>query len=268
MTSPPSSHPFLRPAVAVASAASGSLDGQQRRASYGFTGAYQSMLTPVTGSEDTSFARPTSPASAAATSSRGPSPRPPSTTRTPFDTTMNGSAEPFADPSESPRKLSRWEEKVQGDLAGWRGGEGVPQAGVPNETYYGQPPTGVVGRDLPKEIVRIERDWSLGDICQFATAFPLELESRLSPASFQLFVEAINDPLREAYSTSGAVIDNIIAIVTWWTSLIWRTSHFEKELQRAEEVIRMANETTFNRVGLNILSPREVALQYLEIEYY
>lgn len=62
------------------------------------------------------------------------------------------------------------------------------------------------------------------------------------------------------------MIDNIIAIVTWWTSLIWRTSHFEKELQRAEEVIRMANETTFNRVGLNILSPREVALQYVSLK--
>lgn len=93
--------------------------------------------------------------------------------------------------------------------------------------------------------------------------FPLELESRLSPASFQLFVEAINDPLREAYSTSGAVVDNLIGIATWWTSLIWRPSHFEKELRRAEEVIQLANETTFNRVGLNILNPRAVALQYV-----
>lgn len=42
----------------------------------------------------------------------------------------------------------------------------VPQAGVPNSTYYGQPQTGTIGRDLPKEIVRIERDWHLGDICQ------------------------------------------------------------------------------------------------------
>lgn len=43
----------------------------------------------------------------------------------------------------------------------------VPQAGVPNSTYYGQPQTGMIGRDLPKEIVRIERDWHLGDICQY-----------------------------------------------------------------------------------------------------
>lgn len=43
----------------------------------------------------------------------------------------------------------------------------VPQAGVPNSTYYGQPQTGTIGRDLPKEIVRIDRDWSLGDVCQY-----------------------------------------------------------------------------------------------------
>jgi predicted N-acetyltransferase YhbS len=66
--------------------------------------------------------------------------------------------------------------------------------------------------------------------------------------------------------------------------LFWRTSHFEKvrtkirrdagnggeangvqELRKAEEVIRHANEQTFNPVGLNILSPRSVGLQYVSV---
>jgi len=38
----------------------------------------------------------------------------------------------------------------------------------------------------------------------------------------------LNELLITAYSTRGAVIDNLIAIATWWTSLLWRTSHFEK----------------------------------------
>jgi len=42
---------------------------------------------------------------------------------------------------------------------------------VPSETYFGQPTTGVIGQDLPKEIVRIERDWSLGDICQYVNNY-------------------------------------------------------------------------------------------------
>ena len=34
--------------------------------------------------------------------------------------------------------------------------------------------------------------------------------------------------LISAYSTSEAVIDNLIAIATWWTSLMFRDGHFEK----------------------------------------
>lgn len=63
---------------------------------------------------------------------------------------------------------------------------------------------------------------------RFSTVFPMELESRIAPAAFQSFVESINSPLEEAYSVSGAITDNLIAVLTWWTSLLWRTSHFEK----------------------------------------
>jgi len=34
--------------------------------------------------------------------------------------------------------------------------------------------------------------------------------------------------LISAYSTKAAVIDNLIAIATWWTSLMFRDGHFEK----------------------------------------
>lgn len=50
----------------------------------------------------------------------------------------------------------------------------------------------------------------------------------MAPAAFVKFIETLNAPLREAFSTSGAVWDNLIAVLTWWTSLLWRTSHFEK----------------------------------------
>lgn len=137
--------------------------------------------------------------------------------------------------------------------------------------------------------------------CRFSTTFPLELESRLTPKIFAAFIESLNEPLVEAYSVSGAVVDNLIAVATWWTSLFWRTSHFEKvsdvggrgasdvegdgdrrgccgsapdglsrkegltsqELRNAERIIKEANENTFNPVGLNVLSPRSVALQYV-----
>lgn len=39
----------------------------------------------------------------------------------------------------------------------------------------------------------------------------------------------------------------------------------EQNLRQVEELIREANKTTFNPVGLNVLSPRPVALQYVSV---
>ncbi|KAL1413807.1 hypothetical protein Q8F55_001591 [Vanrija albida] len=275
MASPPANHPFLRPAITATTAPPGSFNPPDNTAFYQPMGtsipsSARTSLRPASQVSATPSATPSAPAALASPAPPVPSlprsPRPDAarTSSTgPPPPQSNGNAVP-----EPPKKLSRWEEKVQGDLAGWRGGVGAPRSSVPHaaassNTYYGQPPTGTIGRDLPKEIVRVERDYSLGDICQISTNFPVELDGRVTPTDFAKFVEAVNEPLRDAYSVSGAVVDNVIAVLSWWTSLWWRTSHFEKELQRAEAVIREANETTFNPVGLNVLSPREVALQYV-----
>lgn len=37
---------------------------------------------------------------------------------------------------------------------------------VPGLSYFGQAKTGVVGLHLPKEVIRVERDWSDGEVCQ------------------------------------------------------------------------------------------------------
>lgn len=37
---------------------------------------------------------------------------------------------------------------------------------VTANSYYGSPVTGTIGRDLPKEVLRVERDWSGGEVCQ------------------------------------------------------------------------------------------------------
>jgi hypothetical protein len=81
--------------------------------------------------------------------------------------------------------------------------------------------------------------------CRFESGFPMELEGRVSrqlnrqpylpanavqltPQQWNAFIDSINDQMAQAYSVKGAVIDNVIAIATWWTSVLWRTSHFEK----------------------------------------
>ncbi|WVF68892.1 hypothetical protein IAT40_003665 [Kwoniella sp. CBS 6097] len=169
------------------------------------------------------------------------------------------------------QKLKGWEAKVKLDLQGWRGGHGTPRSAYPRQalppkSYYNQPITGTIGRHLPKEIVRIERDWSGGEVCQFESTFPLELEGRVQPSQFTAFINDLNEILSAAYSVRGAIWDNLIAISSLWTSLIWRQSHFEGELTRAESFIHEINKDLFNPHGLNVLSPRDVALQFLEIE--
>lgn len=142
---------------------------------------------------------------------------------------------------------------------------------------------------------------------RFETSFPMELGSRISASDFSSFISTLNAHLVAAYSVRGAVIDNLIAVATWWTSLWWRTSTFEKvrphsssrdfarspdvksglvrprnrveggwqnkgrgadsqqELRNVEDGIQRANERLFNPAGLNVLTPRDVALQFVRV---
>ena len=50
----------------------------------------------------------------------------------------------------------------------------------PANSAYFTPPMGQIGVHHPREIVRVERDYSGGEIVQFASTFPMELEGRVS----------------------------------------------------------------------------------------
>lgn len=45
---------------------------------------------------------------------------------------------------------------------------------------FGTPPVGVIGKHKPREIVRVERDYSVGELCQFWSGWIWELEGRVS----------------------------------------------------------------------------------------
>ena len=50
----------------------------------------------------------------------------------------------------------------------------------PSTSAFGTDPIGQIGVHHPREIIRIERDYSAGDLAQFSLAYPLELEGRVS----------------------------------------------------------------------------------------
>lgn len=50
---------------------------------------------------------------------------------------------------------------------------------APNDTIFGTAQVGVIGKTRPREVVRIERDYSMGERCQFWSGWVWELEGRV-----------------------------------------------------------------------------------------
>ncbi|KAK0549058.1 hypothetical protein OC844_006925 [Tilletia horrida] len=141
---------------------------------------------------------------------------------------------------------------------------GPPDAG----RAFGTAPVGVIGRDKPREIIRVERDYGAGELCQFHPAFPLELEGRLSPTAFAETINEINLLLIDAHDSAWSCFDNALAILTLWISPLFLSSHYARSMRRLEEFIHHTNLQVFNPAGLNILFPKKCAFLFLEIEYY
>jgi len=133
---------------------------------------------------------------------------------------------------------------------------------------YGTRPIGQIGLHHPREILRIERDYTYGELMAFAPIFPLELEGRVTPKQFYETICAINDLLASAHSLRHSFFDNLLNVLTLNLGQIFFTSHYEKEMRRLERFFDFLNAELFNPVGLNILWPRKVAFLFLEIEYY
>ncbi|KAI0932887.1 hypothetical protein AcW1_000123 [Taiwanofungus camphoratus] len=138
----------------------------------------------------------------------------------------------------------------------------------PPDSAYGTPPVGHIGVHHPREIVRVERDYSGGELVQFASVYPLEFEGRITPTQFLETINAINELLLSAHSLRHSFFDNTISFLSLQLSRLVITSHYEKEMQQLHNLIDDLNVRLYNPVGLNILWPRKVAFLFLEIEYY
>ncbi|KAH9921332.1 Golgin subfamily A member 7/ERF4 family-domain-containing protein [Fomitopsis serialis] len=138
----------------------------------------------------------------------------------------------------------------------------------PPDAAYGTEPIGQIGLHHPREIVRIERDYSAGELPQFSPVYPLEFEGRLTPTQFLETINAINEILISAHSLKHSFVDNALSFFTLQTSRLVLASHYDKEMSRLQQLIEDVNMRSYNPRGLNILWPRKVAFLFLEIEYY
>lgn len=88
------------------------------------------------------------------------------------------------------------------------------------DSAFGTPPVGTIGRDRPRELVRIERDYSLSPshVPQFYPSYPLELEGRISPTQFSEMINDVNALMIAANDPRWAAMDNALAVCTFWIS--------------------------------------------------
>ncbi|TFK86546.1 hypothetical protein K466DRAFT_663695 [Polyporus arcularius HHB13444] len=138
----------------------------------------------------------------------------------------------------------------------------------PPDSAYGTEPCGQIGVHHPREVVRIERDYTGGELPQFMPTYPLELEGRITPTQFLETVNAINEILLSAHSLRHAFVDNALAYFSLQISRALVKTHYEKEMERLHALIDELNVQMYNPVGLHIRWPRSVAFLFLEIEYY
>ncbi|KNZ78209.1 Golgin subfamily A member 7 [Termitomyces sp. J132] len=142
----------------------------------------------------------------------------------------------------------------------------------PSDAAFYTPPVGQIGFHHPREIIRIERDYSGGELIQFAPIYPIELDGRITPTHFLESINAINELLISAHSLRHSFLDNTLAILTFQLSRLLITSHYDKastgnqEMQKLQQLVDTLNVELYNPAGLNILWPRNVAFLYVRFQ--
>ncbi|KAJ7674434.1 Golgin subfamily A member 7/ERF4 family-domain-containing protein [Mycena rosella] len=98
----------------------------------------------------------------------------------------------------------------------------------PSDSAYGTQPVGQIGLHHPREILRVERDYTGGELIQFAPIYPLELEGRITPTQFLESINDMNELLISAHSLRRSFLDNMLAVFTLQLSRLLLTPHYDK----------------------------------------
>ncbi|GAA97568.1 uncharacterized protein L969DRAFT_44063 [Mixia osmundae IAM 14324] len=138
----------------------------------------------------------------------------------------------------------------------------------PYREVFGTPPVGQIGKHKPREIVRIERDYTAGELPQFWSGFPIELEGRVTPTAHLQVMNKLNARLASAYDPYKSIFDNVLAVMTLYISTILTQGHYGREMAQFDKEIEEVNRTVYNPASLNLIDPRSVGYLFLEIEYY
>jgi len=124
------------------------------------------------------------------------------------------------------------------------------------------------GKKMPsvERYVRIERDYSHGEICQFNVEFPPMLAGRIEKTIFLDTLNLINQQLYDAERISFMnFFDVLISCLSIYTIDFCYKTTYEKKLRKLSNMIAEQNRIIYEPKGLHINDPRENAFLFLEI---
>jgi len=113
--------------------------------------------------------------------------------------------------------------------------------------------------------LRVERDYTGGEVIQFAPIYLMELEGRITPTQFLETINTINEILISASSLRRAALDNTIAVLSLQLSHLVLKTHYEKEMERLKAVFGELNERVWWEKGLSLRWPGDVAWLFVSL---
>ncbi|KAL1916834.1 uncharacterized protein VTP21DRAFT_5538 [Calcarisporiella thermophila] len=119
-----------------------------------------------------------------------------------------------------------------------------------------------------RSFVRVERDYSRGDVTQFSIAFPVELAGRLPKEQFERTITIINQKLEIAERPLFNFIDALLGCMTATLSAYLFSTHYRRTVREIRKFIETENDVHYHPLCLNIIDPTRTAFLFLEIEIY
>ncbi|KAJ2852581.1 Golgin sub A member 7 [Coemansia brasiliensis] len=114
--------------------------------------------------------------------------------------------------------------------------------------------------------VRVERDYSQGDIRRFVVAMPEQLDGRVDELKFKRFVRRLNKMLADAEgATLRNVLEGCLAYATLYISTLVIKPHFKKTIERISAFVARENKELFGPAGLLVIDPLQTAFMFIEI---
>ncbi|KAK9728779.1 Golgin subfamily A member 7, variant 2 [Basidiobolus ranarum] len=116
--------------------------------------------------------------------------------------------------------------------------------------------------------LRIERDYTIGEGCQFSMEYPPELMEKVSLPQFQESISKLNSILyRAECSWIRHSLDHLIECLTLYTYPLCFGSYYHKCMREFDQAIEVENDRVYAPVGLKLWNPRRCAYHYVSFSH-